>query len=447
MESPTLREIPHNIEAERYVLGAVLVDNACLPEVVQTVTATDFYSPAHAAIFSTMAILFNQGKVVELASLSATLKDGGHIAAIGGTAYIAGLPEDVPSTANVKFYLDILRDKSLRRDLIRAAGQITEISHKEFEEAKLVLDQAQSLIFGIAENRGGRRDFHDPRVLARETYGILEEAVHKQCLPGISTGFIDLDNMLSGLQAGDLVIIAGRPSMGKTALALNVATHCALNLMEPCAFFSLEMMATSLQLRVISARTGISINAIRRGKIGETEWPLITRCMEEIHTMPLYINDLFNISPMEIKAAARRLQAEKGLSLLVVDYIQLIRASKNEHSREREVASISRELKFIAKDLQIPVIALSQLNRSVEKQNDKRPGMADLRESGALEQDADVIAFVYRDEMYNENSAARGTAEIIIAKQRNGATGKVELKYRGDCVRFDNLLKTKSFTD
>lgn len=430
---------PHNLDAEKSVIGAMMLDNSCIPAVASVLRDIDFYSEAHGCIFSSIISLSVLNKPCDLITVCDELRGTKNLFLIGGTDYLAQLLEDLPSAANVRYYANIVKDASLKREVIKAAYEIYDEGFGGPDDAITVLDQAQSKFFNINAKTRTDKDFTGAKELLREGFQAIEDRVAAgQTVCGIPSGFIDLDNMTSGFQNADLVIIAARPSMGKTALALNLLENVSAK-KHSAAIFSLEMQKSALTLRMISSHSGVDSSRIRRGIIHDNEWHRLTQTTSELSEYPFYINDIFSVSPMDVRAKARRLKAEKGLDLLIIDYLQLMISTKKEVNQERELATITRELKGIAKDLNIPVILLSQLNRDLEKRSDKRPCMADLRGSGAIEQDADLILFIYRDEVYNEDSMDKGIAEVIIGKQRNGPIGKIRLSYQNECTRFDNL--------
>jgi replicative DNA helicase len=424
------------------VIGAMMLDNACIATVASLLRDTDFYSATHQQIFSCIVGLSIKNKPCDLITLCDDLKSIGKLDMVGGMSYIANLVDDIPSAANVKHYADIVKDMSLKREVIKAAYEVCAEGFGNPDDATVILDQAQAKFFNINAGVRTDKDFTGAKELLREGFKVIEDRVAAgDTVSGIPSGFIDLDNLTSGFQKADLVIIAARPAMGKTSIALNILENISAKKYTG-AIFSLEMQKSALTLRMISSFTGIDSSRIRRGIIRDNEWPMLTWAAGELSQYPFYINDIFNVSPMDVRAKARRLKAEHGLDLLIIDYLQLMISTKKEVNQERELATITRELKGIAKDLDIPVILLSQLNRDLEKRNDKRPCMADLRGSGAIEQDADLILFIYRDEVYNEGTPDKGVAEIIIGKQRNGPIGKIRLAYRNECTKFENLALT-----
>ena len=434
---------PQNLEAEQSVLGGILLDNPALNTVLEALTQADFYSDAHRKIFKAIIDLSERSEPCDLITLSNILKDQKRIDQVGGTAYLASLVDNVASAANISYYVKIIKEKSVLRRLIGSATEILNKSYDAGMDVDDILDEAEHAIFEISENKI-RPAFHPIREIIRESFKTIERLYDKkELITGVATGFERLDELTSGLQNSDLIIIAGRPSMGKTAFALNIAQYAALEAGVPVAIFSLEMAREQLATRMLSAEARVDSQRLRKGFLGETDWPKLTTAAGRLSDAPIYIDDTPAITVMEMKAKSRRLKADAGLGLVVLDYLQLMRGSSFKDSREQEISEISRSLKALAKELSLPVIALSQLNRKVEDRTNRRPQMADLRESGAIEQDADVIAFIYRDEVYNrsDDNPEKGMAEIIIGKQRNGPTGIVKLAFQEKYTRFENLAR------
>jgi replicative DNA helicase len=436
---------PQNLEAEQSVLGGILLDNLALNTVLEILEANDFYSEAHRRIFTAAAELSNRNEPCDLITLSNLLKDQKRLEQVGGMAYLASLVDNIGSAANIAFYAKIIKEKSVLRRLIGAATEILTKSYDAGMEIDQVLDQAEHAIFEISEDKI-RRSFYPMKEIIKDSFKTIERLyANKELVTGVTTGFDKLDEITSGLQNSDLIIIAGRPSMGKTAFALNIAQNAALEAGIPVAVFSLEMAREQLATRMLAAEARVDSQRLRKGFLGETDWPKLTTAAGRLSEAPIFIDDTPAITVIEMKAKARRLKAEAGLGLIVLDYLQLMRGGAYKDSREQEISEISRSLKSLAKELNIPVIALSQLNRKVEDRTSRRPQMADLRESGAIEQDADVIAFIYRDEVYNrsDDNPDKGIAEIIIGKQRNGPTGTVKLAFQEKYTRFENLARTE----
>ena len=442
---PALYKLPpQNIEAEQSILGSVLLENHAINAAQEIINPNDFYNEAHRRIFSVIAELADKNEPVDLITLSNALKDRKLLDSVGGTAYLASLVDNVPSAANISNYAKIVKEKAILRGLIGSATEIINSCYETGSDVDQVLDKAEHRIFEISENKI-RTSFYPIKNIVRESFKAIEDLfTRKELITGVPTGFHKIDDMTSGLQNSDLIIIAGRPSMGKTAFALNIAQHAALETQTPVAIFSLEMSKEQLAFRMLSSEAKVDSGRIRKGYLGETDWPKLTTAAGRLSEASLYIDDTPAITVLEMKAKSRRLKAESGLGLIIVDYIQLMRASTYQNSREQEISEISRSLKALAKELKVPVIALSQLNRKVEDRPNRRPQMADLRESGAIEQDADVIAFIYRDEVYNksDDNPDKGVAEIIIGKQRNGPTGSVKLAFLDKFTTFENLART-----
>jgi replicative DNA helicase len=450
-ERPTevLKVPPHSIEAEQAVLGGLMLDNESWDKVADRVAEQDFYRREHQLIFRAVAHLASLNKPFDVVTLSDELKADGELDAIGGLSYLAALAEETPSAANITAYADIVREKSVLRQLIRVGTEIADSGFQpEGRGSSELLDAAESKVFRIAEQDArGRKGFHNIRDLLNLAVDRIDTLFHQDShITGLETGFDDLDEMTAGLQPGDLIIVAGRPSMGKTTFSMNIAEHVAYtaarqkDMTKAVAVFSMEMPADSLAMRMMSSLGRIDQHKVRTGKLDDDDWPRLTSAVNMLAETPLYIDDTPALSPTEVRARARRIMREAGgLALIVIDYLQLMQVPGNSENRTNEISEISRALKALAKELNVPVIALSQLNRSLEQRPNKRPVMSDLRESGAIEQDADVIIFIYRDEVYNEDSPDKGVAEIIIGKQRNGPIGTVRLTFLGQFTRFENF--------
>jgi replicative DNA helicase len=435
------RTLPHNLEAERSILGAILVHNDAFNLAAQAIEARDFYRDAHRRIFARMIALNERGQAIDFVTLKEELVRNGELDDAGGPAYIASLADGVPRATNVEFYARIVKEKSTLRNLIFAANKILTNAYEADQDADLILDDAESAIFAVADDRL-KAGFMPMSDLVRESYPKIEQLFeHKRLITGVPTGFVDLDAMTRGFQAGDLIILAARPSMGKTSLALNLAQHVALQPNHTVGIFSLEMSKESLFLRVLTSEAQIDSHRLMTGAIGQKDYGRISHALEMLSAMRLFIDDSAGISVLEMRAKARRLQAEHRLSLLVVDYIQLMSTRGRFENRTLELGAISRSLKGLAKELNVPIVVLSQLSRAPESRSDHRPQLSDLRESGALEQDADVVIMIYREDAYNRdpNHPDAGTAELILAKQRNGPTGTVRLAFLREQTRFANL--------
>ena len=438
------RTLPHNLEAERSVLGAILVHNDAFNEAVQVIDAQDFYRDAHRRIFDGMVALNERHQAIDFVTLKEELSRGGDLDEVGGPAYVASLADGVPRATNVEYYARIVKEKSTLRNLIYAANKILTNAYEADQESDLILDEAEGAIFSVADDRL-KAGFVPMRDLVKESFPKIELLFEQQRLiTGVPTGFVDLDSMTRGFQPGDLVIIAARPSMGKTSLALNIARHVALQPEHTVGVFSLEMSKESLFLRLLTSEAQIDSHRLMSGAIGQKDYSRISHALETLSAMRLHIDDTASLGVLEMRAKARRLQSEqKGLSLLVIDYIQLMSGRGRFENRTLELASISRSMKGLAKELNVPVVILSQLSRAPEARADHRPQLSDLRESGALEQDADVVLLLYREDAYNRdpNHPDAGTAEVIVGKQRNGPTGVVRLAFLREQTRFANLAQ------
>jgi replicative DNA helicase len=438
---PSLQKLPpQSIEAEESILSTILLDNGTLLDVLEILTAEDFYRTAHQKIFSAIETLFRKAEPVDLITLANALRESNQIEEIGGAAYLAHLVDTVPSAVNVAHYARIVRDKSALRRLITKAGAITQRCFEDAGDFDQVLDFAEASVFEISESKH-RAAFHPLSKIIEDNIDALEKRQENRALvTGITTGFTRLDNMTSGLQGSDLIILAARPAMGKTALALNLARNAAVEGNVPVAVFSLEMSKEQLSMRILCAEARVDSSRVRSGFLNPDDWNRITDAASALSEAPIFIDDSPDISATSIRTKSRRLKLDKNLGLIIIDYLQLMRGHQSNERRDLEISEISRSLKLLAKELNVPVLALSQLNRKLEERSDKRPQLSDLRESGALEQDADVVAFIYRDEVYNkeENNPHRGTAEVILAKQRNGPTGVVPLTFLGQYTRFEN---------
>jgi len=429
---------PQNVEAEQSVLGAIVFDNEALPKIVELLVAEDFYRESHRRLFHAMLDLFNRSEPIDIITLTDYLRKSGDLDTVGGIAYLTTLANSIPTSANIRYHAKIVREKSLLRALIQTATQITSKVYEDSLEAEEMVDYAEKMVFDIADKRT-KVAFTDMKTIVKDSIKLIEQLYDKkESITGAASGFKDLDELTSGFQPGELIIIGGRPGMGKTAFALNIAQHVGVELKEPVAIFSLEMSKEQLAMRMLCSEGMVDSSLVRKGFLSKQDWPKLTGAAGRLASAPIFIDDSSAITVLEVRAKARRLKREhRGVSLVVVDYLQLMRSWGNFERREQEISEISRSLKALAKELHVPVIALSQLNRAVEQRGDRRPTLADLRESGAIEQDADVIIFLYRDEIYNKgNPSSKGKAEVIIAKQRNGPTGTVNLTFRANMTRF-----------
>ncbi len=437
------RTLPHNLEAERSVLGAILVHNDAFNLAAQVIDSGDFYRDAHRRIFDRMVALNERHDAIDFVTLKEELARAGELDEVGGPAYVASLADGVPRATNVEYYARIVKEKSTLRNLIYAASKIVTNAYEADQESDVILDEAESAIFAVADDRL-KAGFVSMRDLVKDSFPKIEKLFEqKRLITGVPTGFVDVDEMTRGLQAGDLIIVAARPSMGKTSLVLNIAQYVAALEEQVVGFFSLEMSKESLFLRLLTSEAQIDGHRLMSGAIGGNDYHRISHALEKLNSMKLFIDDTASIGVLEMRAKSRRLQSEHGLSLIVIDYIQLMSGRGRFENRTLELASISRSLKGLAKELNVPIIVLSQLSRAPESRSDHRPQLSDLRESGALEQDADVVVLIYRDDVYNRdpNSPDAGTAELILAKQRNGPTGVVKLAFLREQTRFANLAQ------
>jgi replicative DNA helicase len=433
---------PQNVEMEQSVLGAVLLENEALAKVLEVLDERDFYQDAHRWIFQAMIELFEENVPIDLLTVTERLRRKERLEAVGGGTYLAELVELVPTAANVWHHARVVREKAVLRGLIQTATSIVTDSYEDTEDVDMLLDRAEQAIFEISQ-RKATSGFMPINAILKGSFKRIEQLYErKELVTGVPTGFIEFDRRTAGLQASDLIIIAGRPSMGKTAFSLNIAQHVGIQVRRPVAIFSLEMSKEQLVLRMLCAEARIDSSKLRTGFLSREDWPRLTKAAGTLSEARIYIDDTPAQSALDIRAKARRLRAELGdLALVVIDYLQLMQGRSRSENRQQEVSEITRALKALAKELQVPVVALSQLSRAVEQRKPPRPQLSDLRESGAIEQDADVVALIYRDELYDENSADKGIAEIIIGKQRNGPTGVVRLTFRGEYTRFDNLAE------
>ena len=437
------RTLPHNLEAERSVLGAILLHNDAFNLAAEVIDGKDFFRDAHRRIFNKMAALSERGEAIDLVTLKEELGRSGEIDEVGGPAYITALVDGVPRSTNVAHYAKIIKEKATLRNLIFSANKILATAYQAEEEADTILDNAEAAIFSIADDKV-RDGFVSLRDLAHSSLDTIERLhAKKELITGVPTGFTDLDEMTSGLQPSDLVIVAARPSMGKTSLVLNVAQHVGTKTDMTVGMFSLEMSKEQLFLRMLTAEARIDAHRLRGGFLGEKDWGRLSQAIGTLSETKIFIDDTPSIGTLEMRAKCRRLKAEHGLHLVIVDYIQLMQGRGRFENRTLELASISRSMKGLAKELHVPIVVLSQLSRAPESRSDHRPQLSDLRESGALEQDADVVLFIYREDQYADKNApandVQGVAEIIIGKQRNGPTGVVKLAFIREFTRFENL--------
>ena len=451
------RTPPQSIEAEQSVLGGLLLDNTAWDRIGDAVSEDDFYRADHRLIFKHIAQLIEQNKPADALTVAESLERSGKLEEAGGQAYIGTLALNTPSAANIRRYAEIVRERSIMRNLATIGTEIADSAYNpQGKDAGMLIDEAEARVFRIAETRAKTREGFikiDPILTETvERIDMLYSRENKHEVIGLPSGFVDLDRMTSGLQPGDLIIVAARPSMGKTTLAMNIVEHAVLESKKAVAVFSMEMSGAQLAMRMIGSVGKVDQHELRTGTFQESDWEKLTHTLGRLSESQLYIDDTAGLNALELRSRARRLHRQVaehgGLALIVVDYLQLMSGTKaggRDENRATEIAEISRGLKGLAKELKVPVIALSQLNRSVEQRQDKRPMMSDLRESGAIEQDADLILFIYRDEVYNPDSPRKGISEIIIAKQRNGPVGKVDLTFLGKYTRFENYTGDGNF--
>jgi replicative DNA helicase len=439
------RTLPHNLEAERSVLGAILLHNDAFNLAAEVIDSGDFFRDAHRRIFDRMVKLSERNNAIDLVTLKDELGRSGELDEVGGPAYIAALVDGVPRSMNVEHYARIIKEKATLRNLIFSANKILSTAYEGAEEADLILDQAEHAIFAIADDKI-REGFVSLRELAHSSLDTIEKLhARKELVTGVPTGFTDLDEMTSGLQPSDLIIVAARPSMGKTSLVLNVAQHVGTKTGMTVGFFSLEMSKEQLFMRLLTSEARIDAHRLRGGFLGERDWGRLSTAIGTLSEAKIFIDDTPSIGVLEMRAKCRRLKSEHGLHLVIIDYIQLMQGRGRFENRTLEVASISRSLKGLAKELSVPIVVLSQLSRAPESRSDHRPQLSDLRESGALEQDADVVAFIFREDLYQDKSQpptdAQGVAELIIGKQRNGPTGVVNLTFLAQFMRFESAAR------
>ena len=441
MDMPLGRIPPHNIEAEQSILGAMLIDKTSIATATEIIKGEDFYRDDHKEIFEAMLDLFDKGEPVDLITLTEQLKLRDTLEAVGGVEYLANIATAVPTTANTKYYATIVEEKSLLRRLIKASTDIANLGYEANEEVSSIMEQAEKKIFDILQNRD-TEGFSPIRDILIQNFDKLEELYkNRGKVIGVPTGFIDLDKKTAGLHPSDLILVAARPAMGKTSFVLNIAQYAAVHGNVPVAIFSLEMSKEQLINRMLWSEALVDSQRMRTGELEDEDWPKLARVIGPLSEAPIYIDDTPGITAIEIRAKCRRLKLEKNLGLVIIDYLQLMESRGRTESRQQEISAISRSLKILAKELDVPVVTLSQLSRAPEARSDHRPILSDLRESGAIEQDADIVMFLYRDEYYNPDSEKKNIAECIIAKHRNGSTGTVELQWVGQFTKFRNFDK------
>jgi replicative DNA helicase len=434
---------PQNIEAEQSVLGGIFIENEAINKVMEILSPDDFYRDAHRKIYDTLIDLSEKDEPADLITMSNELRKKNQLDSIGGASYLAFLIDSVPTAANIEYYARIVKEKAILRKLIETSTEIITQSYQDRGDVEGFLDEAERAIFEISEKRV-KPSFFSIREIVKESFKTIEKLYEKkELVTGVPSGFKELDQKTAGFQPSDLIIVAGRPSMGKTALCLNIAQYAAIEKRIPVAIFSLEMSKEQLAIRMLCSEANVEGTRLRTGFLNESDWPNLTLAAGNLSDAPIFIDDTAALSVLELRAKARRLKAEHGLGLLIIDYLQLMKGRIKAESRQQEISEISRSLKALSKELSIPVIAVSQLSRRTEERHGMRPQLSDLRESGAIEQDADVILFLYRDEVYNrsEDNPNRGKAEVIIGKQRNGPIGKIELAFLDKITTFKDLYK------
>lgn len=437
---------PQSVEAEQAVLGTILLQDKALLKIVEMLAADDFYRDAHKTIYAALLTLFEKREPHDLITVTSLLSDQNKLDQVGGASYLASLTDIIPFSGTLVHHAQIIRKKSILRRLIQTTSEVTARCYDTQDDIETLIDQAEKTIFEIAHSNKGQ-GFQPMATIVPRAFERITRLFDKQeHITGVATGYDELDRMTAGLQPAELIILAARPSMGKTALSMNIVQHAALIGKVPVAVFSLEMSMESLALRMLCSVGRIDSQRMRTGKLHDNDWPKLTRATGMLSDAPIHIDDTAGLTVLEMRAKARRLMSEHNLGLIVVDYLQLMQGKSNSENRAQEISEISRSLKAMAKELNVPVLALSQLNRSLENRTDKRPQLSDLRESGAIEQDADVIMFIYRDEVYNraEDNPNRGLAEVIIGKQRNGPTGMIKMTFLGEYTTFENYTSRMS---
>ena len=432
---------PHSVESEQSILGSILLDKDAIITVTETIKPDDFYKEAHKIIYECMITLSNKGEPIDLITLTEELRKQGHLNDIGGISYITSLSTIVPTTSNVKYYADIVKEKSVLRKLIKASNEIINLGYSGATKIEDVLEQAEKSIFDISQEKTSD-DFKSINLVLMDAYDMIEKLyTNKSDVTGITNGFKDLNKKINGLQRTDLILIAARPAMGKTAFSLNLVQNAALKGDASVAVFSLEMSKEQLVQRMLSSQSSVELKKIKTGTLNDNDWPRIIDAMAVLSDAKIHIDDTPGIKISELRSKCRKLKIEKGLDLVLIDYLQLMEGEGNNESRQQEISKISRSLKILAKELNCPVVALSQLSRAPEQRADHRPMLSDLRESGAIEQDADIVMFLYRDEYYHADSESKNIGEVIIAKNRHGETGSVELVWLGEVQRFGDKLR------
>ena len=450
MERGPERIPPHSMEAEQSVLGAMLIDRDAIAKVMERLLPEDFYREAHKEIFTAIRGLFERGEPVDVLSVAEELRRRGKLEEVGGISYLQELVELVPTTAHVDYYAKVVEEKAIQRELIAAATEVVQMAYGEVEDIDDLVDRAEERLFRVGQRRLSE-GFVPIKPILRKTFDEIDRMYHRQKpTTGIPTGFEEFDERTSGLQPSDLIVIAGRPAMGKTSFALNIAEHVAVEEKIPVAIFSLEMSKEQVVQRLLCSRARVDSHKLRTGKLGRDDWRRLAEALEDLYEAPIFIDDSPTLTVLEMRAKARRLKAEHGLGLIIVDYLQLVKAPGKFESRHQEISEVARQLKGLARELNVPLVALSQLSRAVEKRENRRPILSDLRESGSIEAEADLVAFLYREDYYPPKDEERrpeeppeAICEVIIAKQRNGPTGTFELLFQRNFARFENIEKER----
>jgi len=435
------RNPPQNISAEQAALGSMLLQEDAILRGVDILRPEDFYKKAHQNIFKSILELFEKSRGIDLVTLTEELNRKNLLEDIGGITYLTNLINSVPTAANIEHYIKIIEEKSILRNLINSATKIISMGYEEKEDAKILLDKAEHLIFEVSERNLGQ-SFVPIKEILQDSFEKIENLYHRdEFITGISSGFDEFDDITTGFQPSELIVIAGRPGMGKTAFCMNIAQHVAIQKNIPVALFSLEMSKSQLVQRVLCSEARVDAHNLRKGRLAESDWPTLSMAAGRLASAPIFIDDTAGITCLEIKAKARRLKAQHNLGLVIIDYLQLITSSGRVENRQQEISEISRSLKGLARELNVPIIAVSQLSRAVEQRIERRPRLSDLRESGAIEQDADLVVFLYREEYYKAKTEKKGIAEVIISKQRNGPTGQIDLAFIKEYAKFENLAR------
>ncbi len=433
------RELPYSREAEQAVIGSTLTDSQSVSEALEIIRAEDFYAPENRIVFEVITELFNENSPIDFITVSNRLNQYDRLEAVGGTAYLRTMAMDVPTTRHTAYYANIIKEKSTLRSLIKSANAIADMAYGETDKVDRVLEQSEQLVFDVASSREKSDIVPVGNILIGSYQTLVENSLNRGGLTGIATGFDELNKRTGGFHGGELILIAGRPGMGKSSFAVNIAEHVSINDKRTVAVFNLEMPKEQIVNRIICSQASVNTGKLRNGEINSDDWEKIGEVVNRVANAPLYIDDTASITVSQIRAKCRRLKQTKHLALIIIDYLQLMQSSGRPESRQQEISEISRSLKILSKELDVPVIALSQLSRASESRSDKRPMLSDLRESGAIEQDADMVMFLYRDDYYNKDSEEKNIAECIVAKHRNGETGMFKLGWRGEFTRFSNL--------